>query len=124
MTRDRDAQRTFESIGARYEQWEDSHPQRPTTHRGLFDIELDQESPMSRMVMAGIGVVVGLILLGLAIASIVTAFAWDAAGRDGAQVGYTIVAFFLTLAGAGCIAATLNHNFRVLDPNRAPAAHH
>ncbi len=69
---------------------------------------------MSRMVFAAIGVGIGVVLLALSGYAFYTASYWAGFERDGAQVGYTLVGFFLLVAGAGGIAATLNHNFRVL----------
>ena len=77
---------------------------------------------MGRTVFAAIGIGIGAILLLLAIFAFVTAANWGALDRDGAAVGYTVVGFFLTLAGIGGILATYNHNFRVLT--RSEGGHH
>ena len=77
---------------------------------------------MGRTVFAAIGIGIGAILLLLAIFAFVTAAKWGGLGQDGAAVGYTLVGFFLTLAGIGGILSTYNHNFRVL--NRAGGGHH
>jgi uncharacterized membrane protein len=73
------------------------------------------------MVFAAVGVGIGVILLGLAVVAFVAAGNWAELGRDGAQVGYSLTGIFLLIAGFGGIAATLNHNFRVLT---APPQEH
>ena len=69
---------------------------------------------MSRTIQAAIGIGIGVVLLGLAVYAFMTAAYWGDFGRDGAQTGYMLVGVFLLIAGFGGIAATWNHNFRVL----------
>lgn len=72
---------------------------------------------MSRILPAVIGIGIGVALLLLAVASFAKAATWGGLGRDGAQVGYTLIGIFFVIAGGGGIAAILNHQFRVLaDP--------
>jgi hypothetical protein len=78
---------------------------------------------MGKSVSAAIGVVIGLLILALSALSFATAHRWAELARDGAATGYTVVGFFLLIAGLGGIAATLNHNFRVLSPNAKHSAH-
>lgn len=78
---------------------------------------------MGKNVFAAIGVVIGLLLLALAAQSFLSAYRWAELARDGAATGYTVVGFFLLLAGAGGILATLNHNFRVLAPGARQPSH-
>lgn len=116
--------RTFDTVRARYKDWFGKE-RRPLPGRDVWDgSEYWDTEPsggeMSRMVLMGIGLVVGLVLLGLAALAFVTAAAWNGYARDGAFVGYMLVGFFLTIAGVGCIAATWNHNFRVVN---RPAHH-
>jgi hypothetical protein len=69
---------------------------------------------MARLVVASIGIGTGVILLALAGFAFYTANYWASFGRDGAAVGYTLVGFFLLVAGGGGALATWNHHFRVL----------
>jgi hypothetical protein len=114
--------RTFDTIRNRYDDWDHPDRVRATGSRGLFQIERQKDSPVGRIVTTAVGVGIGLILLGLAGYAFWTASWWNEIGREGAVVGYRVVGFFLVLAGAGCIAATVNHNFRVLT--RRPSHDH
>jgi hypothetical protein len=78
---------------------------------------------MGKNTSAAIGVVIGLLLLVLATLSFLNAYRWAELARDGAATGYTVVGFFLVLAGAGGIIATLNHNFRVLAQRPHTSSH-
>lgn len=120
--------RTQETVRARYKQWFGSG-RRPLPGRAVHDgseywDETDASGGgggMGRMVLMGIGAVTGLVLLALAGLSFVNAAKWGDYARDGAALGYTLVGFFLTLAGIGALLATWNHNFRVVG---GAAAHH
>lgn len=79
---------------------------------------------MSKIVLTAIGMGIGLTLLVLAAVSFWVSAWWWGYDRSGAGTGYAIVGFFLIVAGLGATIGTWNHLFRVLDPNRAPAAHH
>lgn len=76
----------------------------------------------SRPVAVIVGFGVSLLVLALAAYAFSAAVAWAGVNRAGARVGYTIVGFFLTLAGTGGLLATWNHNFR-LPKQQAPAHH-
>ncbi len=78
---------------------------------------------MSKVVLTVIGVGIGLTLLVLAGIAFWTAAWWSDFERSGAVVGYSVVGFFLTIAGLGAVIGTWNHIFRVLDPARAPVHH-
>ncbi len=110
---------TQKTVQARYQQWFGKGP-RPLPGRAVHDGAEYWDEPetsggaMSKMVLMGIGAVVGLILLALAGLSFANAGEWADAGRDGASFGYTLVGFFLTIAGLGALLATWNHNFRVV----------
>jgi hypothetical protein len=117
-----DGTRTFDTIRDRYDDWDHPDRARPPSSRGLFQMERQADSPIGRIVMTVIGVGIGLVLLGLAGYAFWTAAWWSEVGRAGATTGYRVVGFFLVIAGAGCIAATVNHNFRVLT--RPPAHDH
>ncbi|HYH78237.1 MAG TPA: hypothetical protein VEX86_00520 [Longimicrobium sp.] len=109
---------TGDTVRARYREWADANP-RP---RGPSAIGMpDVSEGTVRMAAVGAGVVIGLLLLALAVTSFVAAQSWAEVDRGGAQVGYFLTGAFLTVAGVGCIWATLNHVFRVLA---GPPAHH
>jgi hypothetical protein len=112
MNRPGDAgDRTEDTVRGRYRQWAEANP-RP---RGESAVGLPEVSEGTvRMASVAVGVLIGLGLLVLAATSFVASRSWGTIGRDGAVVAYFITGFFLTLAGVGCIWATLNHNFRVL----------
>lgn len=123
MKRDRD---TYDGVRDKYDEFLEIQSQKPAPQRTLppqrpYSPQPDSGSDMGKIVFTAIGVGIGVILLALAGYSLYVARTWGAAGLTGASTGYSIVAFFLTVAGVGGIAATLNHNFRVLA---RPARHH
>ncbi|MQA91317.1 MAG: hypothetical protein GEU90_13995 [Gemmatimonas sp.] len=116
MSRD---ERTYGKIRRQYDEWVESERTRPARNYLRREEppslhEQRKSTDMSRMVFAAIGVGIGIVLLGLAGIAFASASSWADFGREGAQVGYTLAGIFLTIAGLGGIAATLNHNFRVL----------
>jgi hypothetical protein len=120
-------ERTYGTVREKYDSWVEAERVR-TPRDYLRRTDSDSHSPhargdsdMSRLVFAAIGFGIGIILLALSGYALYTASYWGSFGRDGAQVGYTMVAVFLLIAGAGGIAATYNHNFRVLV---RPPSHH
>jgi hypothetical protein len=118
---------TYGSIARRYDEWVKIRSERPALERVLppprpYTPE-PQRNEMGKSVSAAIGVVIGLLILALAALSFATAYRWAELARDGAATGYTVVGFFLLLAGVGGIIATLNHNFRVLAPGARRSAH-
>lgn len=125
MKRDKDPGDTFDTVRNRYDRWEENAPPRGRA-AGIASV-LDNVSvsdDVVRMVGVAVGVGTGVLVLGLAALSFYTAWQWGEIHRDGAATGYTLVGFFLTVSGVGAVLGTLNHNFRVLDPNRKTAAHH
>lgn len=113
-----DPGRTDETVRARYREWADANP-RP---RGPSAIGMPDVSDATlRMVSTAVGVMVGLGLLALAVTVFVASRSWGTIDRGGAVVAYFLTGSFLTVAGVGCIWATLNHTFRVLA---GPPAHH
>ena len=118
---------TYGRIGKQYDEYTEIAASKPApAPRGLPPqrpyVPAPEEAGMERTVFAAIGIGIGAILLLLAIFAFVTAAGWGELGQEGAAVGYTVVGFFLTLAGIGGILATYNHNFRVLT--RSGGGHH
>ena len=110
---------TYGRIGKQYDEYVEIAASKPAAApRGLPPqkpyVPAHEEADMGRTVFAAIGIGIGLVLLLLAVLAFVTAAKWSGLHRDGAAVGYTVVGFFLTLAGLGGIISTYNHNFRVL----------
>jgi hypothetical protein len=119
-------ERTYGRIRQKYDEWVAQEAKRPTREYlrredPYIPPETRGDSEMSRMVQAAIGVGIGVVLLALGVIAFVTAVRWGDLGREGALVGYLLVGIFLFIAGLGGIAATLNHNFRVLT---APPVEH
>jgi hypothetical protein len=112
------SERTEDTVRARYRAWADANP-RP---RGVSAIGMPEVSDSTvRMAGTATGVLVGLLLLVLAVTAFVAARSWASIDRGGAMVAYNLTGIFLTIAGLGCIVATLNHVFGVLA---RPPAHH
>lgn len=118
---------TYEGITRKYDEFLEIQSRKPVLQRTSppqqrpFSPETETGSDMGKTVFNAIGVGIGIVLLALAAFSLYVAIKWSNGGLDGAATGYFIVAFFLLLAGIGGIAATLNHNYRVLA--RPPARH-
>ena len=113
-----DPDRTEDTVRARYRAWADANP-RP---RGPTAIGMPEVSEGTvRMAAVAAGIVVGLGLLVLAATAFTASKSWGTIDRGGAVVAYFLTGAFLTVAGIGCIWATLNHNFRVLA---GPPTHH
>ncbi|HEX2094301.1 MAG TPA: hypothetical protein VHG28_18000 [Longimicrobiaceae bacterium] len=115
---------TFRTVRDRYQGWFGGRDRGFLPGRTIADdhheLAAGGGKPMNRMVLMGIGGGIGLVLLALAMLSFVTAGRWSDIARDGAEVGYTLIGFFLTVAGLGSIIATWNHNFR----NRGASTQH
>jgi hypothetical protein len=115
---------TFGTVRGRYKDWFGAGDRGFLPGRTVGND--DHERPgagggeMSKMVLLAVGVGVGVMLLALMALSITSASRWAAIDRDGAAVGYSLVGFFLTIAGLGAIFATLNHLFRAAGRS----AHH
>lgn len=110
---------TYGSVRDRYRQWSEGRP-KPRSGSAISMPELPEG--VVRMAALGIGIGTGLFLLVLAATAYVAAGSWGDVERGGATVAYTLTGIFLTIAGVGCILATLNHLFRVLAG--PPPAHH
>ncbi|HST60425.1 MAG TPA: hypothetical protein VLK84_17125 [Longimicrobium sp.] len=117
MSRRPDADDTFHTVEGRYQKWNDANPRT----RGPSALKVPEMSDaMEKTVGMFLGFGVGGLLLLLAVFTFFNAAKWGQVDRSGAQVAYTIAAFFLTLAGLGALGATYNHIFRVIpgdDPH-------
>lgn len=124
MSRDSKAgAHTFEQIRGQYDEWAESRPPIPRRERPRSTGPTLGDT-MGKYIFTAIGVGTGILLLTIAAYTFWSAALWVGYARNGAATGYFVTGFFLLIAGVGCILATWNHNFRVLDPDRAPAAHH
>jgi hypothetical protein len=120
-------ERTYGKIRQKYDAWvqaEAKRPPRAFLRRVDEYVPVAQESSdMSRTIFAVIGFGLGAILLLLAGYSFYTSSVYASFGRDGGQTGYALAGFFLLIAGIGGIAATWNHNFRVLTRRTGTGSH-
>lgn len=117
MSRDK---ATYDRVRQKYEEFLEIQASKPVLQRVLppqrpYSPEPETGPDMGKMLSTAIGLGIGVILLALAGFAFWTASAWGDFARQGAATGYTLVGFFLLVAGLGGIAATLNHNFRVLS---------
>lgn len=124
MKKNTGSEGTFGTVRGRYKDWFGAGDRGflPGRTEGNDDYERPGAGggEMSKMVLLAVGVGLGLTLLALAVLSGTNAGRWGAIDRDGAAVGYSLVAFFLTIAGLGAIFATYNHLFRAAGRS----AHH
>lgn len=116
---------TFGTVRGRYQDWFGAGDRGFLPGRAEGDDDIERPGSggggeMSKMILLAIGVGLGLTLLALAALSLSTAASWGGIDRDGAVTGYSVVAFFLTIAGLGAIVATYNHLFRAAGRS----AHH
>ena len=120
---------TYDAVGGKYEEFLDiqkekpllQRVQKPATAQRPYSPAPATGSDMEKTIGMAIGLGIGALLLLLAGLSAYTASRWSGVGYNGATVGYTVVTFFLLLAGIGGILATLNHNLRVVG---RPGGHH
>lgn len=119
MSRRPEADDTFQTVEGRYEKWSRANPRR----RGPSALKVPEMSDAAeKMVGMAMGFGAGVLLLALAAFTAWNAAEWGRVDRSGAQVAYSIAAFFLALAGLGALAATYNHVFRII-PGEAPDHH-
>jgi hypothetical protein len=116
--------RTFETIRSRYDAWAEDRSSVGAGASSWTPSAHEPQSAMPRMIIAAIGVGLGLVLLILAALSAWTAAQWAEMGREPAVIGYILITVFLCIAAIGAIAGSLNHAFRVLDPSRREAHAH
>ncbi|HLM66093.1 MAG TPA: phage holin family protein [Longimicrobium sp.] len=119
MSRGPENDDTFHTVEGRYQKWNDANP-RPRSASAIKVPEMSDA--MEKTVGMALGFGAGVVLLLLAVFTALNAAKWGAVDRSGAQVAYTIAAFFLTLAGVGALAATYNHVFRII-PGEDPHHH-
>jgi hypothetical protein len=113
-----DGESTLRTVRARADQFDAEQPRRFSGSAiAVPEIPEHIARPMSMVVGLGIGAV----LLALCATSFVAMRSWAAIDRSGAVTAYALTAFFLFVAGAGCIIATLNHHLNVLKKD---APHH
>jgi len=125
MKRTQGGDRTFDTIRSRYDNWAEDRPPRPVAaYEDWSPRGHEPHMSMGKIITTAIGVGIGVVLLILAALAFWTASNWAAFDREPAVIGYIVVGSFLTLGGLSAILATLNHNFRVLDPNRKAAHGH
>lgn len=110
---------TYGQVREKFDEWKEIQAHKPAPQRVLppqkpYIPEPATDSDMGKTLFAGVGIGIGVVLLLLAGLAFASAAKWADYARDGAAVGYSVVGFFLLVAGIGGIAATWNHNFRVL----------
>lgn len=110
---------TYGSVRDRYRQWSEDRP-KPRSGSAIGIPELPEGA--TRLLALAVGLGTGVFLLVLAATAYYASGTWGEVERGGAVVAYFLTGLFLTIAGLGCILATLNHLFRVLAG--PPPAHH
>ena len=124
MKKNTGSEGTFGTVRGRYKDWFGAGDRGFLPGRTVGNDDYERPGAgggeMSKMVLLAVGVGLGLMLLALAALSITNAGRWGAIDQDGAAVGYSLVGFFLTIAGLGAIVATWNHLFRAAG---GPAHH-
>lgn len=116
--KDERADDTFGTVRDRYREWSTANP-RPRSASAIGMPELPES--VARMLGTAVGMGTGALLLALAALAAYAAGTWGETGRPSAQVAWTIVAFFLAIAGLGALIGTWNHFQRVL--RREPDHH-
>ena len=121
MSRDK---QTYGKVRGQFDEWIKLEANRPARAHLRRDLTDEDQKPgdskmtpphISRFVAAGIGFGITGALLLLAGYSFFTAGYYAEHARDGASTGFTLVGFFLLIAGIGGSIAVYNHNFRVLS---------
>jgi hypothetical protein len=119
-------EKTYSRIRRQYDAWvtAETSPVRERIRRvDTYSPPTGGNPEMSRTVHAAIGFGIGVLLLALSGYAFSRSGYWGGFGRDGAQVGYALASFFLLIAGSGGIAATWNHNFRVVTGAGGGSSH-
>jgi hypothetical protein len=116
---------TYGSVTRKYDDWREAEKDKPAPPRVRsnrpYVHQPYERADMGKTVFAAIGIGIGLVLLLLSLLSFLNANRWADFGRDSAVVGWSLVGFFLLVAGLGAVISTWNHNFRVLASE--PARH-
>jgi hypothetical protein len=112
---------TFDSVRKRHGEWREDNPIAP--YRSALDFSEGLPIPelkpsVAKWVFLVMGLGIGTGLLALAAVSLAASRSWTEAGRDGAALGYALPVLFLLVSGLGCILATYNHNFKVMNAVR------
>lgn len=121
---------TYGRIRDKFEEWEEIQAHRPPPPRVVapprtYTPEPATGSDMGKTLFSAIGFGIGAVILLLGVLALANAAKWAGYARDGAAVGYAVVGLFLLISGIGGIAATWNHNFRVLpEAHRRKAPSH
>lgn len=116
---------TYRRAQGQFDQFNEAHPPRRRgsalawPEDGLPIPELSEGT--ARVVFTAVGLGIGVLMLVLAVVAFVASGSWAEVEREGAATGYALPVLFLTVSGLGCIAATLNHQFRV---SRGGGSHH
>lgn len=117
---DESGEQTYAKVHAKFEEWEDNRP--PPRRRRFVPSRALVSEGVERAAYAAVGIGISLLLLLLSATAFYAAYTWAGIARNGALVGYTVVGFFLLVAGLGGAIATWNQVYRL--PNQRPAAHH
>jgi hypothetical protein len=113
-----DGDSTMRTVRERADELDAEHPRRFSGSAiAMPEVPEHIARPLSMVVGLGIGT----LLVVLAATSFVAMRSWAAIDRSGAVTAYGLTAFFLSVAGFGCIIATLNHHLNVLKHD---ASHH
>jgi len=118
---------TYRSIAERYDEYVEIVASKPELQEQKKQKALPPQRPyipqeerdMGRTVFAGIGFVIGALLLLLAGLAFSISAEWSSLNRGGAAVGYFGIGLCLVISGGGGIIAVWNHNFRVLKQAEA-----
>ncbi len=109
---------TYGGISRKFDEWREGEKHRPEPPRVRSDRpyvhQRYEPSDMGKNVFAAIGIGIGVVLLVLSLLAFLNANSWSQFDRESAVVGWSVVGFFLLVAGLGAIISTWNHNFRVL----------
>jgi hypothetical protein len=109
---------TYGGITRKFDAWREGEKGKPAPPRMRsnrpYVHQRYENSHMGKTVFAAIGIGIGLVLLVLSLLAFLNANSWSQFDRSSAVVGWSVVGFFLLVAGLGAIISTWNHNFRVL----------
>jgi hypothetical protein len=113
-----DGESTMRTVRARADDFDAEQPRR-FSGSAIAVPEIPEHIARPMSMLAGLGI--GTILIALAATAFTAMRSWNDIDRSGAVTAYALTAFFLSVAGFGCIIATLNHHLNVLKKD---APHH